>query len=67
MIELTQDEIEAYQKGCLHRSWGISPDGYPLCCGCLGELKNGEAYAHEECTDALLEGEVTERVRKENG
>lgn len=66
MIELTQEEIETYQKGCLHRSWGVSYEGYPLCCACNAPMINGETYAHEECARLLLEGEVTERVREEN-
>lgn len=64
---LTPDEITDYQKGCLYRSWGVSYEGFPLCCACNAEMKNSEVYAHEECARLLLEGEVTERVRSENG
>lgn len=60
---LTPDDITDYQKGCLHRSWGVSYEGYPLCCACNAPMINGEVYAHEECARLLLEGEVTERLR----
>lgn len=63
---LTPDDITDYQKGCLHRSWGVSYEGYPLCCACNAPMIKGETYAHAKCADALLEGEVTERVREEN-
>lgn len=63
---LTPDDITDYQKGCLHRSWGVSYEGYPLCCACGAEMKSGEVYAHAECAERLLEGEVIERVRSES-
>nr|OYN49439.1 hypothetical protein B7L51_19410 [Pectobacterium carotovorum] len=63
---LTDDEKTEYEKGCLYRSWGVSYEGYPLCCACNARMVNGETYAHAECADRLLEGEVTERVRSED-